>query len=46
MSFTNGLKYNDEDLVSAITHNGDSKCHKVNKVCFFRGMKEDAAVVT
>ena len=46
MSFTDGLKFNDEDLVSAIIHNGDSTCHKVNKVCFFRGVKEDAGVVT
>ena len=46
MSFTDGLKFNDEDLVSAIIHNGDSTCHKANKVCFFRSVKEDAGVVT
>ena len=46
MSFTDGLKFNDEDLVSAIIHNGDSTCHKGNKVCFFRNVKEDAGVVT
>ena len=46
MSFTDGLKFNDEDLVSAIIHNGDSTCHKGNKVCFFRSVKEDAGVVT
>ena len=46
MAFTDGLKFNDEDLVSAIIHNGDSTCHKGNKVCFFRSVKEDAGVVT
>ena len=46
MSFTDVLKFNDEDLVSAIIHNGDSTCHKGNKVCFFRIVKEDAGVVT
>ena len=46
MSFTDGLKFNDEDLVSAIIYNGDSTCHKCNKVCFFRSVKEDAGVVT
>ena len=46
MSFTDGLKFNDEDLVSAIILNRDSTCHKRNKVCFFRIVKEDAGVVT
>ena len=46
MSFTDGLNFNDEDLVSAIIHNGDSTWHKGNKVCFFRSVKEDAGVVT
>ena len=46
MSFTDGMKFNDEDLVSAIIHNGDSTFHKGNKVCFFRSVKEDAGAVT
>ena len=46
MSFTDGLKFNDEDLVSAIIHNGDSTCHNGNNVCFFHSVKEDAGVVT
>ena len=46
MSFTDGLKFNDEDLVSAIIHDGDSTFHKGNKVCFFRSVKEDAGAVT
>ena len=46
VSFTDGMKFNDEDLVSAIIHDGDSTFHKGNKVCFFRSVKEDAGAVT
>tara|TARA_Y100000589_G_scaffold119995_1_gene114333 strand:+ start:1558 stop:1743 length:186 start_codon:yes stop_codon:yes gene_type:complete len=46
MSFADGLKFNDEDLVSANIQNGDSTCNKGYKVCFFRSVKEDAGVVT
>ena len=46
MSFTDGLKFNGEDLVSAIMHNRDLMCYKGNKVCFFRSVKEDVGVVT
>ena len=46
VSFTDGMKFNDEDQVSAIIHDGDSTFHKGNKVCFFRSVKEDAGAVT